>query len=645
VGSRTASDPALAHALRPGPLDIHLLREGTHTRLHAFLGAHPLGIEQGASFAVWAPSARRVAVKGDFNDWESPGLPLAPGPDGSGLWQACVGDARVGHRYRFSIQGPDGRWHDRGDPFARAWEPLPGTAPRIVRSAHVWRDAAWIAERSQRQLPSAPISIYELHAGSWRQDRQGRALSWTELAPLVARHAGQLGFTHVELLPITEHPFAGSWGYQCTGYFAPTARHGSLDEFMAFVDCLHQHGIGVILDWVPGHFPEDAHGLALYDGTHLYDHEDPRQGHHPDWHTRLFNYDRHEVRAFLLSSAHFWLEVCHVDGLRVDAVASMLYLDYSRKPGEWIPNRHGGRENLGAIRFLRELTRSIRRAHPGVLTFAEESTAWPGVTHPVEEGGLGFDCKWNLGWMHDTLRHLARDPVHRSHHHAELTFSIWYAWRERFLLALSHDEVVHGKGSLLSRMPGTDWQRFATLRLLYGLQWAHPGMKLLFMGAEFAQRGEWSHERELDWPLTGQAPHAGVLRWVSDLNGLYRSDAALHAEDARQQGFEWVVVDDAATGVLAFLRRGRGRTVLFVCNLTPVMRHPYRLSVPIAGEWEECLNSDASAYGGDNHGNLGGVRTEDCGEGGQATLTLCIPPLAALFLRPAQPAGRTLSGP
>lgn len=621
--------------MRPGPLDIHLLAEGTHTRLHEFMGAHVLPDGGGVSFILWAPSARQVLLRGDFNGWGSPGIALARRQDGSGLWQVTVPNASPGQCYRFWLEGPDGHWHLRGDPFAFGWETPPRTAPRIIApTTYSWGDAQWMLERARRQSDRAPISIYEMHAGSWRRDKNGRWLGWGEIAQALAEHANQLGFTHVELMPVTEHPFDGSWGYQCTGYFAPTARHGPPEAFMAFVDILHQHGVGVILDWVPGHFPDDAHGLACFDGTHLYDHADPRQGHHPDWGTRLFNYERHEVRSFLLSSAHFWIDRFHLDGLRVDGVASMLYLDYSRQPGQWIPNAHGGRENLGAIAFLRQLTASVTQTHPGVLTWAEESTAWPGVTHPTAQGGLGFDRKWNLGWMNDTLRYLSRDPVHRAHHHGEITFSIWYAWAERFLLPLSHDEVVHGKGSLIGRMPGTWTQRLSTLRVLFGLQWAHPGAKLLFMGGEFAQRCEWSHDHSLDWAQAAEPGHRDVMTWIADLNRLYRNDPALHEADTDPSGFEWVLADDASRGVLAFIRRAAGRTILFVCNLTPVTRERCELPVPVEGDWVECLNSDALEYGGTGQGNLGRVRPARMADAAGAMLEVFLPGLTALFLRP-----------
>ena len=614
------------------PFDDARFRQGTHSQLHEWLGAHVLP-GGGVHFAVWAPSAHAVRVCGEFDDWDAQGQPLSPCADGSGVWAGRVEGARRGQCYRYRIVGHGHEGLLRGDPFALAWEALPATAPRIWTLEHDWHDADWMASRYRQQAIDAACSIYEVHLGSWQRTATGGLLSYRELGERLAQHVTRLGFTHVELLPVTEHPFYGSWGYQCTGYFAPTARHGTPQDFMTLVDTLHQHRIGVILDWVPGHFPDDEHGLARFDGTHLYDHADARQGLHPDWGTRIFNYARPEVRSFLLSSARFWLERYHIDGLRVDAVASMLYLDYSRPPGGWVPNEQGSRENLAAIAFLRELNRSIGEEFPAVRTLAEESTAWPAVSRPVDSGGLGFGYKWNMGWMNDTLRHFERDPVHRSYHQDEITFGLSYAWTERFVLPLSHDEVVHGKGSLLARMPGDRWQQFATLRLLYGLMWAHPGHKLLFMGGEFAQQREWSHDRALDWDLLGDAAHAGMMQWVTDLNRLYRSEPALHADGFTPEGFRWVLCDDPGHGVIAFMRLGAGRQMLVACNLCPVTRLAFRLGVPIAGRWQEQLNSDAVCYGGSGTGNLGGVESSTWSAHGQSqSISLTIPPLATLYL-------------
>jgi len=523
---------------------------------------------------------------------------------------------------------------EKADPFAFFAEVPPATASRIWTLEYDWHDAAWMASRRARNALDAPIAVYELHLGSWRRP-SGHLPTYRDIAQPLADYLCAQGFTHVEFLPLMEHPFYGSWGYQTTGYFAPTARYGTPQDLMYLIDVLHQRGIGVILDWVPSHFPDDPHGLGWFDGTHLYEHADPRKGFHPEWRSLIFNYDRHEVRAFLVSSALFWLDRYHVDGLRVDAVASMLYLDYARNAGEWIPNVHGGKENLGAIAFLRQLNEAVYRAHPDVQTIAEESTSWPMVSRPTFAGGLGFGMKWNMGWMHDTLDYFSREPIHRKHHHDRLTFSLWYAFSENFVLPLSHDEVVYGKRSLLDRMPGDRWQRFANLRLLFGYMWAHPGKKLLFMGGEFAQWREWSHEGELDWPLTGHADHAGVQRFVADVNRLYVHTPALYEVDFESRGFEWIVGDDRDASVIVFLRRARGggRPLLVACNFTPVPRAPYRVGVPEPGYWREVLNSDATLYGGSGMGNLGGVRAEPVAAHGRShSLLLTVPPLATVFL-------------
>ncbi|CAG1018799.1 partial 1,4-alpha-glucan branching enzyme, partial [Burkholderiaceae bacterium] len=534
--------------------DITLFREGTHSHLFEHLGCQLSGNGRGARFGVWAPNASAVSVIGEWNHWDAAAHPLQPRADGSGIWEGKASQARHGQAYKYRIVTPDGRSLDKADPLAFYAETPPATASRIWSLAYEWHDGDWMRERAAKNALDAPIAVYELHAGSWRR-RDGEFLGWRELAPALADHLAETGFTHVELMPVTEHPFYGSWGYQTTGYFAPTARYGTPQDFMAFVDHLHQRGIGVLLDWVPSHFPHDAHGLYEFDGTHLYEHADPRQGFHPEWNSAIFNYGRHEVRSFLTSSALFWLDKYHLDGLRVDAVASMLYLDYARQAGEWIPNREGGKENLEAIEFLRRMNEAVYRDHPDTMTVAEESTAWPMVSRPTTMGGLGFGMKWNMGWMHDTLAFMKEDPVHRKYHLDKLTFSLVYAFNENFVLPLSHDEVVYGKGSLIGRMPGDAWQQFANLRTLLGWMWAHPGKKLLFMGGEFGQRREWAHEGELDWAQAAQPEHAGVRRWVRDLNALLRAEPALHELDFSADGFEWVENRDADTTVIAFLRK------------------------------------------------------------------------------------------
>jgi 1,4-alpha-glucan branching enzyme len=613
--------------------DVYLLREGTHARLYRRLGCHLL--PHGAHFGVWAPNAERVSVIGEFNGWNADANPLAPRGDGCGVWEAQVDSVQAGQAYKYRIVTRAGEALDKADPFAFFAETPPDTASRAWALDYEWGDGEWMAERRRRNALDAPLAIYEVHLGSWRRDANGNSLGYADAAQQLAAYVRETGFTHVELLPLTEHPFYGSWGYQCTGYFAPTARYGTPQEFKQFVDVLHRAGIGVILDWVPSHFPADAHGLARFDGTYLYEHQDPRQGFHPEWNSSIFNYGRHEVRAFLLSSALFWLDEYHVDGLRVDAVASMLYLDYARQEGEWIPNRHGGRENLEAIEFLRLLNQSAYRDHPDVQLIAEESTAWPMVSRPVYLGGLGFGLKWNMGWMHDTLKYLQQDPIHRRYHHDKLTFSLLYAFNENFVLPLSHDEVVHGKGSLIGRMPGDAWQQFANLRLLLGYLWTHPGKKLLFMGGEFGQRPEWNHDTALEWFVIEHAEHAGVQRWVRDLNRLYRGEPALHQRDFDARGFEWIDCEDRDTSVLAFLRRAAdGSAVAVVCNFTPVARLNYVVGVAAGGRWRELLNSDARDYGGSGMGNLGGVEAAPIGAHGRPfSLTLTLPPLAVLVLK------------
>jgi 1,4-alpha-glucan branching enzyme len=612
--------------------DIYLFREGTHTRLFEKLGCRLA--TDGAFFSVWAPNARAVHVMGEFNDWSHDRQPMAPRWDGSGIWEAWVGGVRPGQLYKFRISPQEGAAFDKADPFAHFAQVAPDTASRAWPLGYTWHDGKWMAERASRNALDAPMSIYEVHLGSWVRN-EGRMLGYRELADELARYVAAMGFTHVELMPITEHPFYGSWGYQCTGFFAPTSRYGTPQDLKYLVDVLHQNGIGVILDWVPSHFPDDPHGLAWFDGTALFEHADPRQGYHPDWHSSIFNYGRNEVRAFLLSSAHFWLSEYHFDGLRVDAVASMLYLDYGRREGEWIANRYGGRENLEAIEFLRKLNETVYAAHPGVQVIAEESTAWPQVSRPTWSGGLGFGLKWNMGWMHDTLKYFKEDPLYRRHHHGTITFSMIYAFNENFVLPLSHDEVVHGKGSLIGRQPGDCWQQFAGLRLLLGFMWMHPGKKLLFMGGEFGQRREWTHEGELEWWVVQEADHAGVQRWVIDLNRALRSLPALHQLDFDAAGFEWIESNDAENSVLSFVRRDRdGRAVLVVCNFTPIPREGYRVGVPIAGAWRELLNSDSSLYGGSGvvNAGTGAVQSEPvAAHGREASLLLRVPPLGVML--------------
>jgi 1,4-alpha-glucan branching enzyme len=624
--------------------DIYHFREGTYFRAYETLGAHVgvSGAAQGVAgtrFAVWAPNASSVSVIGDFNGWNRAAHPLTPRADSSGIWEAVIQAAPLGSLYKYHVASQQlGFATDKSDPYAFRTEVPPRTASVVWNLDYAWHDGAWMAQRATHNALPAPWSIYELHLGSWRRmpEEHNRSLNYRELAHAVADYVTELGFTHVELLPVMEHPFYGSWGYQVTGYFAPSARYGTPQDFMYFVDYLHQRGIGVILDWVPSHFPTDEHGLSRFDGTHLYEHADPRQGFHPEWSSSIFNYGRAEVRNFLASSALFWLDTYHIDALRVDAVASMLYLDYGRRAGEWIPNRFGGHENLEAVDFLKQLNLAVYRDHPDTQTIAEESTAWPMVSRPTYLGGLGFGLKWNMGWMHDTLKYFQQDPVHRKFHHNRLTFSIWYAFSENFVLPLSHDEVVHGKGSLIGRMPGDEWQQFAQLRLLFGYMWSHPGKKLLFMGGEFGQKREWSHEASLEWHVLQYPLHAGVQRWVRDLNRLYRETPSWYELDFSGGGFQWIDADDADTSVLSFLRlSAAGEPALTVCNFTPVPRTAYRVGVPRGGRWNERLNSDAAAYGGSGVGNLGGVEAVTPGAHGRPfALELRLPPLSAVILTP-----------
>ena len=588
----------------------------------------------GLRCAVWAPNAQRVAVVGDFNAWDSRrhGMRLR---HRAGVWEIFIPGVRAGERYKYAITDRAGNQRLKADPLARRSEAPPATASVVEDGAdYPWEDQAWMTQRRARQSTDAPLAIYELHAGSWLpDDPQSRACIWDRLADKLPAYARAMGFSHVELLPVMEHPFGGSWGYQPLGMFAPAARYGPPAAFARFVDRCHRADIGVILDWVPAHFPDDAHGLARYDGSALYEYEDPREGFHPDWHTMVYNLGRTEVQAFMIASALHWLRRFHVDGLRVDAVASMLYRDYSRQPGQWIPNRYGGRENLEAVQFLQALNGTVRHEVPDAIMVAEESTAWPGVTAPVADGGLGFHYKWNMGWMHDTLRYLSEDPVHRKHHHHDITFSMVYAYSEHFILPLSHDEVVHGKGALLAKMPGDAAAKLANLRAYLGFMWAHPGKKLLFMGGELAQSREWNHDQALDWDLLDQPGHLGVQRLVADLNGLYRAVPALHALDADPAGFAWTILDDRDNSVVAFIRSDGVHHVLAVANFTPVARHDYRIGVPRAGRWAEKLNTNAAHYGGSGQGNQGGASTGASASHGQAqALSLTLPPLATLFL-------------
>ncbi len=627
--------------------DLHLFKEGQHYELARVFGAQPQEIDgvSGVAFSVWAPNARRVSVVGDFNLWDGRRHPMRL-RHGSGIWELFVPRLTPGARYKFEIAGADGGIVQKADPLARATEGPPATASIVAAKPEFrWTDGDWMEERARRHAPDAPISVYEVHAGSWMKPEGegahviGATLDWTGLAEKLVPYVADMGFTHVELLPIMEHPFGGSWGYQPLGQFAPSARFGRPEDFAGFVDACHRAGIGVILDWVPAHFPTDAHGLATFDGTHLYEHADPREGFHQDWNTLIYNLGRREVSGFLLASAVWWLEAFHIDGLRVDAVASMLYRDYSRKHGEWVPNVHGGRENLESVEFLKHMNSLIHRRCPGAMTIAEESTAWPGVSAPVEEGGLGFDFKWNMGWMHDTLQYVEREPVHRRWHHGDLSFPMVYAYSEKYMLPISHDEVVHGKGSLLAKMPGDEWRKLANLRAYYAFMWTHPGKKLLFMGCELAMPSEWNHDEALPWYLLEQPRHAGVQMLLRDLNRLYAREPALHAMDCEPGGFYWLVPDDAANSVYAFVRQagsaGSSAPIAVVLNLTPEPQHHYRIGLPQGGSWREILNTDAAPYGGSNTGNGGAIEASDepChGQPHSAVLTL--PPLGAILLRP-----------
>ncbi|MGH2749274.1 MAG: 1,4-alpha-glucan branching protein GlgB [Actinomycetota bacterium] len=620
-----------------GDIDLYLLGEGKHRRLFEKLGAHRTSREgvDGVSFAVWAPAATEVRVVGDFNSWDGRVSPMSV-LGNSGVWATFVPGVTDGQNYKFEIVNGAGHLTLKTDPYAFATEVPPDTASKVYTSGYQFDDGAWMTQRAATEPYSAPMSVYEVHFASWRHDAGGASLGYREMGAQLARYCNEMGFTHVEFLPLAEHPFGGSWGYQVSHYFAPSARFGSPDDLKHMIDTLHRAGVGVIVDWVPAHFPRDDFALARFDGTALYEHLDPRQGSHPDWGTLIFNYGRTEVRNFLISNALYWIEEFHVDGLRVDAVASMLYLDYSRQEGEWVPNQYGGRENLDAIEFLKELNTVVHGEHPGVLMIAEESTAWPGVSRPLYLGGLGFGFKWNMGWMHDTLDYFKHDPIHRKYHHNQLTFSLMYAFSENFVLPLSHDEVVHGKGSLLNKMAGDPWRKFANLRSLYAYMWAHPGKKLLFMGGEIAQYAEWNHDAQLDWPTLQDHRHAGVQRLVSDINRVYRETPALWEIDHEPEGFQWIDANDADNNALSFFRATEKRDEFLVCiaNLSPVPRYNCRIGLPTKGAYAEVMNTDSESYGGSNVGNLGIVEAEPVPwHGLEYSATVALPPLAVLWLR------------
>ena len=624
--------------------DLYLLAEGTHYRAYEKLGAHLTGKDgkRGVQFAVWAPNAKRVSIIGDFNNWNPNAAIMSSST--AGIWEGFVPDIGQGASYKYHIESRYRDYKvDKADPYGFASEIRPETASRVWNlDNYSWHDESWMKNRTNTNSLGSPLSFYEVHLGSWKRalEEGNRWLTYRELAPLLADYVHDAGFTHIEFLPVMEHPFDGSWGYETLGYFAPTSRFGTPDDFMYLVDYLHQRGIGVVLDWVPAHFPKDEAGLGYFDGSHLYEHEDPRQGEHPDWNTFVFNYGRNEVQNFLISNALFWMDKYHVDGLRVDAVASMLYLDYGRREGQWIPNRFGGKENLDAVHFLRTLNEHVYGAYPDTMMIAEESTSWPQVSRPIYLGGLGFGLKWNMGWMHDVLNYTSQDPVFRNYHHNEITFSLVYAFAENFVLPFSHDEVVYGKGSMIRKMPGDDWQKFANLRLLYGFMFGHPGKKLLFMGDEFGQWSEWNHDASLEWNLLEHPSHAGLKRWVRDLNTLYRGEPLLHTMDFNSAGFEWVDCKDFQRSIISFLRRGQNPSdqLLFVCNFTPVVRQNYRVGVPLEGHWKEILNSDAPLYGGSGQGNFGGLSTVPLPIHGRPfSLNMTLPPLGIVIFRPESP--------
>jgi len=622
-------------------LDIYLFKQGNHAKIYEKLGAHHVivnGVE-GTHFAVWAPNAKKVSVVGDFNGWNNDANLMNVRWDDSGIWETFIPGLASGTLYKYRIVSNDNNYQvTKGDPHANYWEISPKTASVVWDLYYEWGDLEWMNNRHKKNSLNGPYSIYEVHFGSWRRvpEEGNRSLTYREMTPLLADYVKDMGFTHVEFLPLMEHPFYGSWGYQCLGYFAPTSRYGTPQDFMYLIDYLHQNGIGVILDWVPSHFPSDEYGLSYFDGTYLYEHQDPKKGYHPDWNSYIFNYNRNEVRTFLLSSAMFWLEMYHVDGLRVDAVASMLYLDYSRKEGEWIPNVFGGRENLEAISFLKKLNESIYKEFPDVQTFAEESTAWPMVSRPNYVGGLGFGMKWNMGWMNDTLDYFSKDPIFRKYNHNNLTFSIWYAFFENFVLSISHDDVVHGKGSLVGKMPGNEWQRYANVRLLFGYMYGHPGKKLLFMGNEIGQRKEWNHEESLEWHVLQYPFHGGLQKWLKDLNHFYRNEPVLYERDFDNSSFEWIDFHDWENSIMSFIRRGSSNDdiILIVCNLTPVPRHNYRVGVPRGGFWTEVLNSDSWIYAGSGQGNFGGVEAAPVAvQGRYNSISITLPPLSVMFFK------------
>lgn len=627
----------IAHSLFTD-FDISLWKAGKNFRAYDKLGSHVIEVDgvSGTYFAVWAPSAKKVSVVGNFNSWNRDEHPLNARWDSSGIWEGFLPGLGNGTVYKYAIDGPSGRWLEKGDPFARLWEVPPKTASVVWDTFYEWEDKEWMASRAKHNAIEAPYSVYEVHLGSWKKKKGHESLSYRELSVELVKYVKEMNFTHVEFLPVMEHPYFPSWGYQITGYFAPSSRFGGPQDFMYLVQELHKAGIGVILDWVPSHFPTDAHGLADFDGTHLYDHEDPRLGFHPDWKSAIFNYGRNEVRSFLISNALFWLDRYHIDGLRVDAVASMLYLDYSRNDGEWIPNQYGGNENLEAIAFLREFNETVYREYPDTMTIAEESTSFAGVSRPTYVGGLGFGQKWMMGWMHDTLGYFKNDPIHRSYHHGEITFSMIYAFSENFQLPLSHDEVVHGKGPLIDRMPGDDWQRFANLRAMYGYMYTHPGSKLMFMGGEFGQTTEWSIERGLDWQQAEFAPHKSLLKYFADLNQLYKSTTALYEQAYSQKGFEWIDGGDHTNSILTYLRRGKKEKdiVVVINNFTPAVRHHYRVGVPFKGSYKAVLNSDDAKYGGTGNYELKTLKAVNTEWNGRAYhLELTVPPLATVVLK------------
>jgi 1,4-alpha-glucan branching enzyme len=632
VDGRSVDDDPYRHAPTLGELDLHLIAEGRHERLWTVLGAHRHGT--GTAFAVWAPAARGVRVVGDFTGWgPHDGWPMRS-LGGSGIWELYVPDAQLGQRYKYRILGQDGGWREKADPMAMRTEQPPATASVIYESGYTWADAGWLARRARYAPHAEAMSVYEVHLGSWRL-----GLSYVDLADQLTGYLREMGFTHVEFMPVMEHPFGGSWGYQVTGYYAPTARFGDPDGLRYLIDRLHQAGIGVILDWVPAHFPRDEWALARFDGTPLYEHADPQRGEHPDWGTLIFDFGRAEVRNFLVANALYWFEEFHADGLRVDAVASMLFLDYSREDGQWSPNQYGGRENLDAISFLQEMNATVYKHHPGAVTIAEESTAWPGVTRPTSQQGLGFGLKWNMGWMHDTLEYISKDPVYRQHHQNQITFSMVYAWSENYTLPISHDEVVHGKGALAAKMPGDTWQRLANVRVLLAYMWSHPGKQLIFMGCELADDREWSESRGLDWGLAEDPARAGIGRLVHDLNAVYRAEAALWSRDTEPAGFRWISADDAARNLLSYVRYGADDSMLVcVVNFSGGPHDDYRMGLPAPGTWHEVINTDAEVYGGSGVGNMGVVEAvAEPYQGMPASATLRVPPLGALWLRPAPP--------